>query len=458
MVNKFITQFKDLYINLKSSSAKGEVARNTISSSMVKVGAIGLSFLQQLTLARLMGAERFGDYTFVWSWVTTLIVFGTLGFNIASLRFVATYKASSQWSHLKGFLQRAYLLTTSLSLVLIALFTTVIFFLRQWGKIEPYLANLFWLASPLLIAYAFLELQSGILRGGGFLTRAITYQMIGTPSLILLSVLGFAVINGVSGILQTSIVLLVNLFAVLIIVIVQGIDIRRKFSPVFTKGLPSSYNDRLWLGVTSSMMITAGFQRVNNHLDVLIVGGFVGRTEAGIYMVAAKLISLISLSLEITNTASAHVFARLHGMGQRAELQSVVRLAARIAFTVGIPILVVLGLWADKILFIFGKEFIDGMLVLRVLLIGELLNLITGPNGILLSMTGHHRLLAWILSGTVILNAGLALLTVRAWGVVGIAASRSLAQLFRNGVGVAEIWRSERINTTVFLPIIPKAL
>jgi O-antigen/teichoic acid export membrane protein len=84
---------------------------------------------------------------------------------------------------------------------------------------------------------------------------------------------------------------------------------------------------------------------------------------------------------------------------------------------------------------LFGPEFVAGSTVLMVLALGQLINVITGSVGFLLSMTGHERDL---LKSTVI--AAILMLILCAWlipayGMMGAAIAQTVSlsvQMFTN--------------------------
>jgi O-antigen/teichoic acid export membrane protein len=105
----------------------------------------------------------------------------------------------------------------------------------------------------------------------------------------------------------------------------------------------------------------------------------------------------------------------------------------------------VLVLYPQAILNVFGASFVAGTTVLVLLAFAELMNAGTGICGPLIDMTGHTRVkLANTILWTVLLIGGDALLIPR-WGVVGAATASLIAIGTVNVVTVAEVWILERL-------------
>ena len=61
-------------------------------------------------------------------------------------------------------------------------------------------------------------------------------------------------------------------------------------------------------------------------------------------------------------------------------------------FIVGTPIFIIFMIYAEQIIGLFGQEYTQGFNVLRILMFGEYINLITGSVIYLLNMTGFQKM------------------------------------------------------------------
>jgi len=408
---------------------------------------MGLSFITQLVLARFLGVENFGDYVYITTWMTTLTLLGKLGFDVAAIRYVAEYRAKEDWPRLMGFIQRAIQVTIILSLISMGLIGGMTQIMANYGVIEGRLSLLFWIGTPILLLSALREVQIGILRGLGQVLKAISLDMVVFPLLIVTTISGYSLltvarIDATTGIFS-------YLLAIGLVVIVQRFYIR-KYLPSSSAIISSIYSTKEWMGTSLAMSFTSGVQVLIHRMDVLAIGTFIGTSQAGIYSIAVRLVHLITLSLNVTNLASAHLFAPLERLGRLDRLQKIVYLTAKLTFLSTLPGILILFFWADYILQLFGKGFISGLPILQILLVGEIVNISTGPNGLLLNMTGHHKKMVWILACTAALDFGLIAVLLPYWGSIGVATATAVSVIFRNAITVILVWHHLKVNPTIF--------
>ena len=91
--------------NVSQAAADGtfrRVARGSIAAFAIYAVSIGLTYVSQLLIARIVGVDIYGMYAYVFAWMTVLAYFSALGFDIAILRFVPAYEATRDWHLLKG--------------------------------------------------------------------------------------------------------------------------------------------------------------------------------------------------------------------------------------------------------------------------------------------------------------------------------------------------------------------
>jgi len=117
---------------------------------------------------------------------------------------------------------------------------------------------------------------------------------------------------------------------------------------------------------------------------------------------------------------------------------------------VALPITVAVLAFPVPILELFGAEFAaGGAEVLRLLAVMQLLNVLTGPVGVVLGMLGEQRALAALIASGLVLNVGLNLLWIPSHGGLGAAWSALVAHTAWNVVGAVWIARRLGVDCTV---------
>ena len=202
-------------------------------------------------------------------------------------------------------------------------------------------------------------------------------------------------------------------------------------------------------------MLSTGVEQLMRQLDVIVVGAFIGTAASGIYAVAARFAKLVNVGLQISNQSTAHMFTPLYRQGRQEELQKVVSFTTFITMLTTIPIIAVLFFFPEQILRLFGEAFSqEGALVLQILLVGQFVNAISGPNGVLMYMTQYQNEMIVILLAALLLDVFLMIVLVPSLQLAGVALAASTATTFRN---LATTWRVHyhlSINTTIFTPYV----
>jgi hypothetical protein len=110
---------------LAVAGSSGDLVARAARTFVVNVLGVGLSFALHFVFARLLGVSDYGLYVYIISWVTVLSMLCVVGFDAASLRFVAEYRARAEHHALRAFLQfakrRALAVSVSVAVVLAVL-------------------------------------------------------------------------------------------------------------------------------------------------------------------------------------------------------------------------------------------------------------------------------------------------------------------------------------------------
>src|SRR6476620_2043202 len=91
----------------KFRTQMGQISRHSavFFAGMMFTAAAG--YLFKVYLARVLGAEALGLYALGMTIIGFVGVFNGLGLPQSAVRFIASYKASGQFDHLRGFIVRA---------------------------------------------------------------------------------------------------------------------------------------------------------------------------------------------------------------------------------------------------------------------------------------------------------------------------------------------------------------
>jgi O-antigen/teichoic acid export membrane protein len=185
-----------------------------------------------------------------------------------------------------------------------------------------------------------------------------------------------------------------------------------------------------------------------------IILGTLGQvSEIGIFQVANRTAVLIAFLLTSINTIAAPKFASLYYKGEMQALSKSARQSSALMVLAVTPLLVLMIIFPRTILGLFGPDFGDGALLLRLLSIGQFINVATGSVGYLLMMTGHERILNLNITIAAIIHLCLCLWLIPQMGALGAAIATALPIALVNLLSAYFVYAKLRIVTIPLLPI-----
>jgi O-antigen/teichoic acid export membrane protein len=180
---------------------------------------------------------------------------------------------------------------------------------------------------------------------------------------------------------------------------------------------------------------------------VLAAVGNGSDAQLGVYAAAVRVAQSLVLFLIAVNYMFSPFVADLHARGERDRLNSLYQALTRWTLAGTIPLLLLLLVVPQDVLRIFGSKAFDaGTTPLRILALGQLVNVAVGSVGFILIMVGRTGwdLVVYALSFT--LDLVLALLLVPHFGPSGAATAQAVTLAVSNALRLVLVWRFVRIQ------------
>ncbi len=169
------------------------------------------------------------------------------------------------------------------------------------------------------------------------------------------------------------------------------------------------------------------------RVDLWIVGAFRPDSEVAIYGAVMRLTALVGMPLVIANLVLAPLIAEMFSKGKIIEFEKTIR---TIAMFVALPSLMALAIFAifgSRLLsVVYGDFYATGHHILILLGLGKGFNVLTGPCGITLMMTGHQKIMMKITAFSTILMVVMSLLAVDKYGPEGVAFCAAVTMVLHN--------------------------
>jgi len=389
------------------------------------IGSIGgrfLSVLGSVVVARILGPTVFGLYAIGWNLLRFVSLIMPLGMDRGFLRFAPKYWGRDN-SGFKGLLIQTILIALGSGLI----FGITLFVSARWLAIviyeKPELKEIFRLYALVLPLLSLLLTFSAITR----VTQKIKYSVItkdlGQPILWFI-LLGIFFIFGLDlkGVVFADVlsISLSCLGAIWIIIKLFPETIKSKTIFQLPVKQLFSYSIPAVCGGAFSVYIF--------WIDRILVGYFCTAYENGVYLAISQISTLFLVITAGINGIVVPLFSDLYTKNEDKKINEVYKISAKWAIYISAPFLTIILISPGEILsVIYGEPFRDGSNILLILIIGQVINLITGSVNPLLGMTGNHKFL-FKLSATIFLfNIIFNIALIPHFGLIGAAISTSLS-------------------------------
>lgn len=378
-------------------------------------------FVIAFLLARVMGAEQFGLYSLALSAVAIVTTISLIGMDDAVLRNTAIHASQDDEQSLWGTLQLTFGFTLSMSIFLSALLfifsdsIAIKFFsepllspiLRLVAVIVPFMT----MSEMLLFtSRGFKRMDYGVI-AEDFVQLPVRVVLIGILALFNLNAFTAMVTFGV-GDLAASIVL--------VYFINKEFSLRRAFNDAKrdVRGL-LSFSFPFWF---SDIINT-----VRNNIQVMLLGSLSTITSAGIFTIVDRVNLVSIITYRSIETSIRPIIAELQSKDAWQEVGRLYQTSTRWSLLVSIPMTLITILFSDRILLLFGEDFVDGRLALVVLASSEFIKVLTGMSGTIIDMSGLNRLKMINTIIQVVMAVGLNIYLIPRWGLMGAAVSVFIA-------------------------------
>jgi O-antigen/teichoic acid export membrane protein len=180
----------------------------------------------------------------------------------------------------------------------------------------------------------------------------------------------------------------------------------------------------LWISSLVALLI--------QQFSILMLAQYASLAQIGIYAITAKIALTMTFILFAFNTVLAPKFAALYSSNKHKELNLLVKITNTILLVIAIIMACTLFFLATPLLTLFGEEYKQGALWLKILVLGQLVNVGTGSVVNLLIMTGHEVLHQRNTLIVAFITLIMAFVLIPTYGPLGAALTTALAMSTQN--------------------------
>ena len=422
----------------KLDSGKKELLFQSILAFIVRILGAGSAFLLNLIIARTLPPHQAGYYFLAFTVVQALSMISQIGLSNTFVRFIGGFKAEDKW------LEASSVYKTGIFWVLLlGLFLSISLFMgSSW--LSKYIienqefAPILQVMAFSIIPLALINLNAHSLQALGDVVKSVcTMNILGQLSLAALLLFGFASNAKMTAFLYC----ITSLFAAIVSLLWW-----LKKPRIQLRGTPSFSMVTLWQSCAPLWvveMMALGVQWSGQ----LVSGAYLPPEELAFLAVAQRTALLTSFILIAVNLVVAPKYAALYKQGKYEKLKDIAVQSTRLMVLFALPVIGFMLIFPEWLMSLFGEQYKSGANLLRILALGQFVNVITGSVVYLLTMSGHERDLRNIVFISGPMAVLLAVILVPLFGVTGAAVSTAVALATQNLLAVFMVKKRIGINT-----------
>ncbi|MBB4303593.1 O-antigen/teichoic acid export membrane protein [Rhodobium orientis] len=433
---------------LQGTDEHASAQRMAAIAFAIRIVGAAIAYGSQILLARFLGGFEYGVFVVVWTWVTILGSMVHLGFATSVIRLIPEYEQTARLDDLRGIILGSRLVSLVASTAIAGMGALGVFALGD--LVASHYVLPIYLALVCLPLFTLTEVQEGICRAYSWTDLALSPIYIWRPMLILAVVLGMDA-AGVP--LDAANVCLAAIGATYVSAVIQWLRLDRRLAGVVAAGARRfALGD--WLRISLPILLVDGFFVLLTGTDVVILGQFRSPDEVAVYFAATKTLALVHFVYYAVRAGAAHRYSKFFHSGDHDGLARFVADSVKWTFWPSLAFALLLVVFGELVLSLFGAGFAAGYPSLVILTAGVVARAALGPVESLLTMAGHQNAAAAVYGGTFAANLMLCLLLIPAYGAEGAAAAMSLA-LIGESLALYSVTR-RKLGLNVFVFARPK--
>jgi O-antigen/teichoic acid export membrane protein len=406
------------YFDLLSSTWFLRVAEVFLS----RLAGAGIQFLFLLLLAQVIGVEGFGVFSFGYALLLIASAVSRWGMDqyalrqLSLLRDASGYGQTAQSVFSQGIVIVAFFAICSSLVLFVLTYLLAPFFVSVQN--HPYVLMILMLGIvPVSLTYYLGECLRALNRQ----VVATLLQTTAVPALMSAYLI-------MSDTTRTGVVQVVSVYVVCSILVCLGAfifwfslhSIKMKWYALSIGTMAVTAVQVRSLAMLTIMLTWLGLS------EVMLLGVLVGSESVAAYSASMRLFFLFGFVILAINNVLSPKFVVLYRERAYPQLTKLIKQASYLGFLLSFPIFLLVMMWPDVALGLFGVYSDESILAMQIMAVGQLLLCSLGTRGTVLIMIGQEGVYRRIITFTLAMNLILGLLLIDRWSLVGAAISSVL--------------------------------
>ena len=417
-------------------------------SLFLRIGGQVMGFLMSFVVAHYYLAEGLGNYVLAIVVLRIFTLVSKLGLDTFSIRFIASFAKQGKWKSIQLFRKKIITIVSITSLI-----SSVVMFVFSFeiANLVNTRVEYIELSSFFVLPMVFFMLHYQSLRG---LKRIAEFSFFYRMSQATFSIAGLFLIS--QFIQSDKIPIYAYLTSLCTVSLLSYVSYYYWFNKKCNFDNSEEIEDlplKKMLKISLPLMFAQSVQFIMAWTDKLMLGNMLGPESVAIYGVAFRFSMGVSITLMAINSIASPKFAEKFSNNDISGMGKVAMQSAKLIFWTTIPLASILLIFPKFFMGIYGSEFLIGVEVLRWLIIGRVVNALSGSVGNLMQMTGQQNNYMKILMAGSIINVTLNYILIPIYGIKG-AAFASVCSLSFWNLTMVYIVKKKFGFSTFYIPFI----
>lgn len=421
-----------------------EIAKQSAFSFGMRVFGLLVNYLFLFFVTRYFGAKGWGIFAICFSLLQIGAMIGTMGINVGFVKVIPqgyTNVRQLYYQVLK------FILPLNIVLTAIVFFGAEIignFFDKDGVQISQYIR----IASLGILPFSISMLNSGLFRGNKEILFFSFFDSLGR--FLFGGVVVFVLYQ-----FSQDVAVIINGFVIGLYILAlfsfKGINkILKKHNDVENAD-QKIYTFRELYKLSNSLFWTNFIYQGSLWATTLILGAYLSKEQVGIFDATNRFASLLTIVGYAINSIAAPRFAE--SVSDKKILGRNVQASSKLLFFATIPLFFFMVIAGPFILDFLGysNSGVNAYLIFIVILLGQLVNNLSGLVGILMQMTGHHMLSQKVSIGSFVFTTVLLFFITPVYGLMGASIITGLNIALKNIVSVILVYSKTGV-LTVYMP------
>ena len=427
-----------------------ELFKNGGLSFLIRIGGQIMGFLLSFVIAYYYGAQGLGKYVLAIVVLRIFTLIAKLGIDTFSIRFIAAFAKQGKWKSIQLLRKKTLVLLSVTSLVS----SVIMYFLSDTiSDMIDTSTEYIKLSSFFILPLIFFMLHYQSLRG---LKKIAEFSFFYRMSQATFSIVSIFIIS--TFIKSNNVPVYAYLTSLSIVSVLSVVTYKFWLSQKASLNSEEIIEDltiRNILKISVPLMLAQSVQFIMAWTDKLMIGNMMSAESVAVYEVAFRFSMGVSITLMAINSISSPKFAEKFASDDIKGMGKIAMQSAKIIFWTSVPIATILLIFPKFFMGLYGSEFLIGFEVLRWLIIGRIVNALSGSVGNLMQMSGQQKTYMNILFVGAVINVILNYNLIPKYGING-AAFASVASLSFWNLSMVYMVKRKFGFSTIYMPFISK--